>query len=100
MADEILLLKKLEVDPQECDKVDLFWEFDGDVRFVEIRGISNAYRPVGIYARLTDRGSVTIQVCIPEAAITSTLVESVLHELVQILPKLPKLTPSLVKVSS
>jgi hypothetical protein len=100
MADETSLLKKLRVDPQECDKVDLYWEYEGDVYFIEVRGISNAYRPVGIYARLTDRGSVTIQVCISEAAITSTLVESALRELVRILPMLPELTPSLVKVSS
>ena len=95
MADESAVLARLGISPQDCDKVDLYWEYADDVRFVEFCGVDygtpGELPPVGMFARLTRRGSMTILVCLLDATITSTLVETVLQELVRILGETPNL---------
>jgi hypothetical protein len=82
LADEAELLAQLQMAPQDCLKVDLYWHIDGDVLFVQINtASSDPFRPPGLYARMSTSGYVNVAVVTEETMVSSALVEATLRKL-------------------
>lgn len=72
MADEMELLEELGIKPSACNKVDLYWEYEDDVKFVEIQTEEYAAgRTPGIYARKAPSGYINIVVVVREPVIST-----------------------------
>jgi hypothetical protein len=75
MSDEQALLDRLGMDPESCIKVDLYWEYAGDVVFVQVQSVFYANeRSPGTYARSADDGRLNIVIVVPDRAISSDCV--------------------------
>lgn len=99
MSDEDALLKRLNLDPGSCVKVDLYWEHAGDVAFVEIQSAGYAgERPPGTYIRKAPQGHLNVVIVVPEPEISSSCVVDNLRSIAGAVEKLdpdslgPKLT--------
>jgi hypothetical protein len=80
MADEIELLLKMSIPASSCAKVDLYWEYDNDVRFVQVQARTYAAtRSPGVYVRRAPSGYVNLVVVVEEAVITSEVVADALR---------------------
>ena len=82
MADETDLLSALCLNPSDCIKVDLYWEYAGDVAFVQVH--TKAYSvnsPSGIYARVDSEGRANFMVVVPDDAISKEIADEVLRRL-------------------
>jgi hypothetical protein len=89
MSDEHELLKQLDLDPQSCLKVDLYWEYAGDVAFVEIQSTRYAGgRAPGTYVRQAPQGHLNVVIVVPDAAISSSCVMQNLHGIADEIAKL------------
>jgi hypothetical protein len=79
MADEKELLAGLSIEPSACTKVDLYWEHEGDVKFVQIQTEDYAApRKPGIYARKAPSGRVNVVVVVREPMVSSEVVHAAL----------------------
>jgi hypothetical protein len=79
MADEEDLLAALGIAASSCIKVDLYWEFAGDVRFVQIQTVAYAeVRPPGIYARVASTGRINVVIFVDDMTISSVVVADAL----------------------
>ena len=75
MTDETELLAQLGVDERICMKVDMYWEFNGDVPFVQVWGKSyTSSRPVGSYVRRMPDGRINVVTVVDDELISSTIV--------------------------
>lgn len=52
-ADDSDELVRLNLQPEDCTGVDAWWGIDGDATFFQAWAVSDAGRPVGLYARMT-----------------------------------------------
>lgn len=85
MSDETALLKRLKLSPDDCIGVDLYWKYQGDVRFVQVHGQGSLpLRPVGLYARLNTNGYINIEAVEPEKTVSSADVERLLRSITKI----------------
>ena len=77
LADQAKLLAKLRMKPADCIRVDVYWQWNDDVAFVEIMGPRPPHPP--IYAmRLNDNGYIYYYARVLEEAMTSAVVARVL----------------------
>jgi hypothetical protein len=74
MSDEDALLKRLNLDPQSCIKVDLYWEHAGDVAFVQIQSTEYTGEGPGTYIRKAPQGHLNVVIIVPDRAISSDCV--------------------------
>lgn len=81
MSDEPGLLAALGIDSSSCVKVDLYWESNGDVVFVQIatESYSLGRRP-GYYVRRAPNGYVNLVAVVADRTIASDVVLRVLRE--------------------
>jgi hypothetical protein len=79
MSDESALLSELGLSSSSCNKVDLYWEFQDDIRFVQIQAAAYASRSPGMYARKSPSGYLNIVVVVPEAEVSSDIVVKALR---------------------
>ena len=81
MSDETEILSRLGIKPSSCVIVDLYWKYQGDVRFVEI-GTRKAYpqHELGMHARIDRYGYKNILVTVPQLKISSKLVAKILKD--------------------
>ncbi|MCY1005180.1 hypothetical protein OV079_06255 [Nannocystis pusilla] len=80
MADEAALLARLGLAPAACVAVDLYWEYAGDVAFVQLA--TTRYwpdRPPGFYARRSAAGHVNLVAIVPDDVVSSATVERALR---------------------
>lgn len=80
MANETELLAHLGMSASSCISVDLYWQYEDDVRFVEI--VARGYpiqREVGVFVRKKRDGLVNIMAKLDAEAVTSKEVEAVLR---------------------
>jgi hypothetical protein len=90
MADETELLLSLGILPSACVKVDLYWEYDKDIRFVQIQCESYSVKKVaGFYACKGPSGYVDFIVVVSEAFISSCIVNNTLERIVRLEPISP-----------
>lgn len=75
MSDEQSVLERLEIGPESCTKVDLYWEFAADVAFVQVQSKHYANpRQVGAYVRRTFDGWLNLVIVVSDPSISSTCV--------------------------
>jgi hypothetical protein len=89
MADELELLATLGLASSSCTKVDLYWEYGGDVKFVQIYstsyfderppGLYTVERPPGLYACAASSGYINIVVVVKDVSISSGVVDDALR---------------------
>lgn len=61
--------------PSACTSVDLYWEHEGDVKFVQVQARAFApEREPGMYARRAPTGYVNVVVVVSEQEISSRVV--------------------------
>lgn len=81
MSDESGLLAALGIDASSCVKVDLYWEFNGDVVFVQIATESFSLgRGPGYYVRRAPSGYINLVAVVADRTVASDVVLRVLRE--------------------
>jgi hypothetical protein len=79
MADEQDLLATLGIAASSCTKVDLYWEFAADVKFVQVQTVAYTdVRPPGMYARVASTGYVNVVIVVDDMTISSVVVADAL----------------------
>ena len=53
-ADETDLLRRINAVPEECRQVDIYWEIQEEVVFVQVQTVAASGRAEGIYARIIE----------------------------------------------
>lgn len=82
LSDDRDLLSHLKLDATTCIKVDLYWEYRGDVMFVQI--MTRGYAPmraIGLHVRMASSGYVNIVAVVPDDFVDSLLVKRVLKDI-------------------
>jgi len=79
MADEPELLSRLGIVASSCTKVDLYWKYANEVRFVQVQAKDYPLsRTPGVYARKAPSGYTNIVVVVREPLISSSEVAQAL----------------------
>jgi hypothetical protein len=80
-ADDDELLQTLGLSKADCTKVDCYWQFEGDVYFLQVHTLASALRGNGLWARTSpgDPPFVNLVAVVEEPVVTREAVHGVMH---------------------
>lgn len=87
LADELDILSKLNLRPEQCTSVDGYWSIGGDVVFLQVNtAIADSFREPGLYARLAPHPPryVNLVVVVDEPYITRAMLENAAREFLRL----------------